>query len=191
MRPNVLTSSLHQIIAWWRMMFILLVIPFATPLSLHAHDLHRSTGEMEWNAETQQLEVSLTVFINDLELALIRRFEKLLFLEKTPAAEFDAAVLAYLTTAFMVTDAEGAPAKLEWVGRELEPKSTQSGDPALVLYFQISLPQGPHGMHVKNAVLHELFEDQINLLHCRNGALNEQLIFKKGDGRKVIPNAKS
>lgn len=161
------------------------LIPFA-PLALHAHALHQSNGEMEWNAETQKLEVSLTVFINDLELALIRRFEKLLFLEKTPKDEFDAAVLAYLTTAFIVTDAKGSPAKLEWVGREVEPESTKSGDPALVLYFQIPLAHGLQGCSVQHAVLHELFEDQINLIHLLDGNSQKQMLFRRDDLPKAI-----
>ncbi|SKA76370.1 hypothetical protein SAMN02745166_00159 [Prosthecobacter debontii] len=186
MRSDLLTSSLHPIILGWRMFCILWVVSFVNPTSLQAHDLHQSTGEMEWNAETQKWEVSLTVFVNDIELALIRRFEKLLFLEKTPAAEFDTAVLTYLTTTFIVTDAEGIPAKIEWVGRELESESTKRGDPTLVLYFQIALPQ-PQGLHVKNAVLHELFEDQINLLRCRRGSAEKQMMFKRQGGAILYP----
>ena len=82
--------------------------------SLHAHSLHQSTGEAEYNGKTKKLEVSLTVFINDLETALIRQTEREVRLDKTPVAEFDAQIQAYLTKTFVVTAASGKAAKIEY-----------------------------------------------------------------------------
>ena len=69
---------------------------FLTFAGLHAHDLHSSTAEAEFNPKTQTLEVSLTVFVDDLELALMRQSEKLMSIEKTPVAVFDEQVMIYL-----------------------------------------------------------------------------------------------
>ena len=53
----------------WRTLILLLWVT----AEVQAHSLHQSTAEAEWNAETKKLEVSLTVFVNDLELALMRQ----------------------------------------------------------------------------------------------------------------------
>jgi|GEM_PF-738924 len=131
---------------------------------LHAHSLHQSTGEAEYNAKTKKLEVSLTVFINDLETALIRQAERELRLDKTPAAEFDAQILAYLAKTFVVTDAADNAAKMEWVGRELDEDTQKSSEPTVTLFFEIVLPDGLVDAKLRHAVFCEMFKDQVNLL---------------------------
>lgn len=145
-----------------------------------AHSLHQSTAEAEYNAETKRLEVSLTVFINDLELALIRHSERLMSLEKTPAAEFDAQIQSYLTQTFIVTDAAGKTAKIEWVGRELDKKTAKTGDPAVTLFFEARLAEGITGAKLQHQLLCDLFSDQSNLLHLRDGLRKRELRFAQG-----------
>jgi hypothetical protein len=160
------------------------VLLFAFVTSLHAHSLHQSTAEAEYNPKTKKLEVSLTVFINDLELALVRQCEREMRLHKTPAAEFDAQTQAYLAKTFVVTDAAGKAAKIEWVGRELDADSAKSGDPAVTLFFEVPLPQGLDKATLQNLVLCDLFQDQINLLELRNGAKKKELRFRRADPAK-------
>lgn len=153
---------------------------------LHAHDLHQSTAEAEYNAKTQKLEVSLTVFINDLELALIRHTERLISFDKTPAAELDAAIQSYLAKTFVVRDAAGKAAKLEWVGREVDATTGKSGDPAVTLFFEmpVSQPAGVTGSTVQHSVLCDLFPDQTNLLHLRSMGRTVEMDFRRGDEAK-------
>ena len=146
----------------------------------HAHSLHQSTAEAEYNPTTKKLEVSLTVFINDLETALVRQSEREMRLDKTPAAEFDAQIQAYLAKAFVVSDASGKAAKIEWVGRELDADSVKSGDPAVTLFFQVSLPGGLKGVSLRNEVLHKLFVDQVNLMLFRHGTEKTPMTFQRG-----------
>ena len=164
---------------------VLLVVP-----CLHAHSIHRSTAEAEYNPKTKKLEVSLTVFINDLETALIRQCEREMRLDKTPAAEFDTQIQAYLAKTFVVTDAAGKTTKIEWVGRELDAESAKSGDPAVTLFFEIAIQDGLSGKMLKHTVFSHLFKDQINLLHLQSDARKVELQFRGDDARKnlAIPN---
>lgn len=159
------------------MRFLAAILCLSALSSLHAHSLHQSTGEAEYNPKTKKLEVSLTVFINDLETALIRQSERDLRLDKTPVAEFDAQILLYLTKTFVVTDAAGKAAKIEWVGRQLDAETQKSGDPTVTLFFEIALPDGLTGLMLKHTVFCDLFKDQINLLHLRDGGLNSEISF--------------
>ncbi len=149
--------------------------------TLHAHSLHQSTAEAEYNPTTKKLEVSLTVFISDLETALVRQSEREMSLDKTPAAEFDAQIQAYLAKTFVVTDAAGKAAKIEWVGRELDADSVKSGDPAATLFFEIALPGGLAGKTLQHAVFRDLFKDQTNLLQMRSGSRKVELRFAHDD----------
>lgn len=148
-----------------------------TASCLHAHSLHQSTAEAEYNEQTKKLEVSLTVFVNDLELALIRHSERLISLEKTPAAELDKQILSYLAKMFVVTDAAGEVSKMEWVGRQVDGDAGKEGDPTVTLYFTIPLPQGVADAALQHAVLCDLFKDQANLLHLRDGLKKTELQF--------------
>ncbi|WP_395717028.1 DUF6702 family protein [Prosthecobacter sp.] len=153
---------------------------------LHAHSLHQSTAEAEYNPTTKKLEVSLTVFINDLELALVRQCEREMRIEKIPAAEFDAQIQAYLAKTFVVTDTAGKTAKIKWVGRQLDDESKKSDDPMVTLFFEIGLPDGPNGKTLRHSVFHDLFNDQINLLHLRHETRQAELRFTKDEALKKI-----
>lgn len=164
----------------------LAVLLFAIVTNLHAHSLHQSTAEAEYNSKTKKLEVSLTVFINDLETALIRQTEREMRLDKTPAAEFDTQILAYLTKTFVVTDVAGNTAKIEWVGRQIDEEAKKSGDPTVTLFFEVALPDGPNGKTLRHSVFHDLFNDQINLLHLRHDSRQAELRFTKNEALRRI-----
>jgi len=164
----------------------LAVLLFFAATSLHAHSLHQSTAEVEYNPTTKKLEVSLTVFINDLELALIRQSEREIRIDKTPAAEFDAQIQAYLAKTFVVIDTAGKTARVKWVGRQLDDESKKSDDPMVTLFFEIGLPDGPNGKTLQHSVFHDLFNDQINLLHLRHETRQAELRFTKDEALKKI-----
>ncbi|MHB1082392.1 MAG: DUF6702 family protein [Prosthecobacter sp.] len=148
---------------------------------LHAHSVHTSTAEAEYNAKTKKLEVSLTVFVSDLEVALVRQSEREMRIDKTPAAEFDAQVQVYLAKTFVVTDAAGKVAKMEWVGREMEEASAKSGDPAVVLFFEVEVPVVGEGRTLRCSVFNEVFKDQVSLVQLRSGAQKVEMRFRDGE----------
>ena len=162
------------------------LVAFLLVPCLHAHSLHQSTAEAEYNPTTKKLEVSLTVFIDDLELALMRQSERLMRIDKTPAADFDAQIEAYLAKTFVVTDVAGKVAKIEWVGRELDAQSAKSGDPAVTLFFEIALPDGPAPKTLQHTVFGDLFKDQTHLLQLRSSACKAELRFTRDDAKKRL-----
>ena len=131
---------------------------------LQAHPVHQSQAQAEYNSESQKLEVSLTVFINDLEQALMHRTGQKLSLDKNEASLFDKQVQQYLAETFVVKDGAGNVATLEWLGRELEPGAEKSADPEVTLFFEMSLPGGPAGWSLSHSVFFEVFDDQSNIL---------------------------
>lgn len=154
-----------------------LVLTLVCGTWLHAHSVHQSTTDAEYNPATQKLEVSLTVFINDLELALMRHSEKLLSFEKTPPEQFDLVIQDYLAGTFVLTDGAGRSPGIEWVGREKDAESAKSDDPAVTLYFQVPVPGELAACSLRHTVFGNIFKDQINLLHLKSGTHSLQLSF--------------
>ena len=163
---------------------IAVVISLSAAAWVHAHSIHQSTAEAEYNPKTQKLEVSLTVFINDLELALMRHSERLLSIDKTPAAEFDAQIQAYLAKTFVVTEVKGKKAPIDWVGREIE--SIKTNDPAVTMFFEVPLVACLSGVTIQHSMLCELFKDQTNLLHLRSRTRDMELQFTLSDDQRKL-----
>lgn len=151
-----------------------------------AHSLHQSTTEAEYNPAAQKLEVSLTVFINDLELALMRHSEKLLSFEKTPADVFDKAIQDYLKNFFVLTNAAGKRAVIEWLGRELDEESAKSNDPQVTLYFELPVTGDLNDWSLRHEVLGNIFKDQVNLMHLKIHGRDVQMSFKTGDAESRL-----
>lgn len=155
----------------------------------HAHTLHRSTAEAEYNPKTQKLEVSLTVFIDDFELALIRQSEKRMSFEQTPKADLDAQIQSYLNKNFQLMDAKGSMSKLTWVGRKIDAISAQKDDPEVSVFFELDLPEGFSGITLRYAILQDLFKDQVNLLHLRADNKQRELLFTQAEAEKQLDAA--
>jgi len=161
---------------------LLLVLTLFCTTRLQAHSLHQSTAEAEFNAVTKKLEVSLTVFLNDLELALQKQKEQ----HPSRDTAFESQIQAYLAQKFVITDATGHIAPILWVGRELEADSLKSGDPALTLFFEIPLPQGLQGCTLRHAMFYELFDDQLQLVSLRDGTQKAQLLLSREDEAQIL-----
>ncbi len=141
---------------------------------------------MEWNTATKKLEVSLTVFVSDLELALIRHTERELRFEKTPPKLLDAEMLQYLAKTFVVSTAADQKAEITWVGRELEADTQKSDEPTVTLFFELSLPEGLKGSTLHMTLFTELFADQLHLMTFRREGQKISWQFKKGDEAKKL-----
>lgn len=169
----------------FRLVLILLALGFASA-GLRAHSIHESNGEIEWNADTKKLEVSLTLFVNDLELALIRLTEKELRFEKTPAEVLDKQIRRYLEQTFIVTDAAGKKVTLNWVGRELDADTQKSDEPTVTLFFEFGLPEGLPGASMQMTLFAELFADQLHLLLFRRDGQKNAWRFTQSDDRRKL-----
>ena len=177
-----MSQTLHRIRKTSHLVALLLVLS----LQAFGHAIHQSTAEAEYNADTRKLEVSLRVFASDLELALIRHSERMVSLDKTPAKELDPVIQAYLARVFILRTADGKPATIEWVGKQIEPASRPGDDDAVTLFFELSLPAGLQGCELRHTVLCECYQDQINLLLLRDGAKQRELRFtRESVGQKL------
>jgi hypothetical protein len=166
---------------------MLLLLP---AFCIHAHDVHQTRAEAEYNADTQRLEVSLTVFVDDLELALIRQAERAISLSSSPAPEVDSRIQRYLTTNFVVTDGGGKPAALHWVGRQFDADTIASAEPEVTLFFEVSLPEGLDGCSLRHVMFCDRFKDQSNLLHLRSGVQSTELRFSRDEPVHLLTTRK-
>ena len=133
-----------------------------------AHPRHASIAEAEWNAKTGRLEIALQVNPVDLEQALRRIADRPVDLDRS--AGIDRLMQKYLRRSFIAKEADGKPAKLVWVGHEVDLKNAW-------LYFEVPLKKGPENVTFGVAFFLELLPDQTNTINFRVGKLRKSLTF--------------
>lgn len=153
---------------------------FAAPpnTAAAAHKYYTSLAQVEYNAENKSVEVALRVFADDLELALTRRTGRAVSLDRTKDA--DRLTFDYIRDTFEIKNREGGAKALKWVGMEL-----RSG--VAWLYLEAEMPEGLAGARLRDQILFELFEEQVNVVSVRCAGERNDLVFVRGDGERVVP----
>jgi hypothetical protein len=150
------------------------------PAPAAAHKFYTSLARVEYNAGEKTVEVTLRVFADDLERALTRRAGREVSLDRTKDA--GRLVLAYLQDTFEIRNRDGEAKSFKWVGMEL-----RAG--VAWLYFEAEMPEGLMGARLRDHVLFELFDEQVNTVSVRYSGVRGDLVFIHGDGDHAVPPA--
>ncbi len=145
------------------------------------HPGHASLSEAEYNSKTGKLEIAMQVHAPDLEELLRKRSQGKIKLDQSKAT--DAALQDYLKRVFVVVDRSGKSRPLEWVGKEIEVQDVW-------LYFEVPIPDGPQGIRIKNTLLLDFAEDQVNTMNFKNGKQRTSLIFNQREVSHTLKFAK-
>ena len=124
-----------------------------------AHAYHISKTDIRYSAEEKTLQITMHIFIDDLEAALEQRGQKKLFvgteLEKTEAYRH---IYAYIVSQFAIK-INNKPVAIEWVGKE-PAKDRQ----ALWIYLEAKNIKNINSIYVDNKLLTEVYSDQKNIV---------------------------
>ena len=137
------------------------------------HPFHVSVCEIYHNAETKSLEISMKIFIDDLELAIresgIVSFELLEVAEKN----VDKIPLEYYLKNQFEISVNDKALELDFVGFEFD-------QDAILCYFEGKRVRKISSIKIKNAIITEVFDDQINLTHVQyNGEMKSLKAIKE------------
>jgi len=135
-----------------------------------SHPLHTSRAVVEFNSETSSFEVSLCIFPDDLEQALSKRLGRKVTLHNEP--EIDEALKAFVDGHFQLRVRGGTARPIQWVGHEQETQQAW-------LYFEFPFENGtPTDVEIKNTLLMDQFDDQINVAYVRIGERQRCLTYR-------------
>jgi len=144
----------------------LLIFPllFLQPQKVELHPIHLSLCEIHLNPTTQKLEISLKIFLDDLEEALMLQGSPSLYLA-TPKeiAGADQKIFEYIKSHFTILE-QSNRIPYHWVGKELSEDLS-----AVWCYFESEKVNQVKAVNFKNCILMELFGDQKNILHAYLG----------------------
>ena len=126
--------------------------------ALPMHEFHISKCQIDYNLEEKALQMTMHIFIDDLEEALRKEgIDKLFLCSDKEKKQADRHLYQYLQKYFLITVNEEA-ASYEYVGKE--PSEDLLG---VWVYLEITDVQDIQQLTVKNRVLLDLFDDQKNI----------------------------
>jgi len=143
-----------------------------------AHDFHISKCQIEYSVETEALQITLHLYLDDLEEALKQQGADKMFLctdkEHEKAEKY---LFRYLQQQFkLIVNEAGENAEFEFVGKE------QSEDlQAVWCYLEVTNVSSFSSLEVTNSLLMEIFDDQKNIVQVMApGKKQGYFLFQKG-----------
>jgi hypothetical protein len=122
------------------------------------HPFHVSTTEINHNVAEKTLEISCRIFTDDFESALVKQYNtKADFSSTTLKSNMDSLAKKYVLLNLRLK-AEGKPVTLNYLGFEKESE-------AVYVYLQADNVATAGKIDAVNSILHNLYDDQINIMH--------------------------
>ena len=151
----------------------LLVAASARPID--AHPLHTTMTELSYDPAARMVNVSLRVFADDFTAVVMAgRAHRA---DVTPP---DSAMLRYVTSRFSLVAPGTGRVALRWCGARR--------DGLVILICLRGAVRGPPaGATMSNALLTEMFSDQVNIVQASYEGRRRTLLFTPRDGMKALP----
>lgn len=141
------------------------------------HDFHISKCLVEYKPETSSFQISLHLFIDDLEQSMALEGTDSLFLltaKESPLAEVS--VAKFLEAHFKI-EVNGQPLTYEYLGKE-----TAGDYIAMWCYMEVTKVPHPTQITIYNDLLLNVFEDQKNIISVIGpGEKKAVMIMQRGD----------
>ena len=142
------------------------------------HEFHLSKCDIHFSEEDRALQISLRIFIDDLEeaIAKVHNEENLKLCTKKEAERADSILVSYLSDNLLIS-IDNELKEIEFVGKEVSEDLL-----AVWCYFEV-IDVEPKGMiQVENKILIETFDDQSNLVVLKySKEQSEHFLFQKGE----------
>jgi hypothetical protein len=138
------------------------------------HKFYVSLTEIRYNADTERIEVSMRIFPDDLDLALMERTgNRTLLGTELESPEADSLLMIYLLQDFNLK-VNGKEIVLNYLGKEPETN-------AIWCYLESSKIPPPETITIRNAILTEYFPDQVNIIQVYDGKWNKGLLLNRSE----------
>ena len=124
------------------------------------HEFHMSKCQIEFNLKENALQISMHIFIDDLEDALRNQGSGKLFIGTEKETDnADDYLYAYLKNHFQL-EVNDQTTEFDFIGKE-----TSEDLQAIWCYLEITKIENVNSIVVENNILMEMFADQKNIIH--------------------------
>jgi hypothetical protein len=142
------------------------------------HDYHVSVVQLQQNVSEKTVEISMRVFTDDLEIALSKENGNKRFVI-SDGDRNDETIKRYLIRRFEVRDAKRQVKNLKYLGKEQEADATW-------IYIEVEGITDSRGLSLRNDMLMEIFDDQVNMVSFKSEFGKKTYLFKKGSSQHTL-----
>lgn len=156
------------------------------PTANCSHKFHATISQIDYNDKEQAVEAVIRFFTDDFETAISQHAKREVKFNTPPALKDKAntdAVFAYVRERVELKGKNGVAVKLVWVGMEMQADMVW-------VYVEGKLPGGLGGAQLRNRLMQELFDDQVNIVNFKYDGKQTGTMFNVQDGFKVVPDKK-
>lgn len=142
------------------------------------HEFHLSKCDINYNEEESALQISLRIFIDDLEeaIAKVQNEENLKLCTNKEVANADSILVAYLSDNLTIR-VDNENYDLSYVGKEVSEDLL-----AVWCYFEVTEVLPKEIIQIENKILIETFNDQSNVVALKfSKDKKEHFLMKKGE----------
>ena len=145
------------------------------------HPFHVSVTDIKFKSEQRAIQISMRVFLDDLELGLqaYTGDEKLDILDETKWDFIKESLKPYVLENFYLADEKGRVFDLQYVGAEIE-------EDVMWCYLEVEKVKKLTSVTLRNTILHEVWNDQENLVHFRAYDQVKSERLYKGESTKIF-----
>jgi hypothetical protein len=142
------------------MVISLLLLAVLNTFQSSVHPIHISRSEVNYDTDSRSLQITLHVFIDDLEDAMVlSNLPNPKIGAKSELKNSDQLIFDYVKEKLLFYNTTNEILKLNWIGKE------QGDSPlALICYLEIENVRTSKGLSVKNDVIMDLHDDQVNIV---------------------------
>lgn len=125
--------------------------------SFSAHKFYVSMYQINYNKKAKRIEITMRIFVDDLNTALEKKYHKKTFLGSKQESPEDEILLKKYLAEKCTLKINGVTKPMVYISKELE-------DNTLICYFKIANVPKIATLHIENTVLTEVFDNQQNIV---------------------------
>jgi hypothetical protein len=154
----------------------MLLLSILAPRSAHTHPLHSTITELTEDRARGVVRATIRVFADDFGTAVSRSLRGRAL---SAGPQLDTASLAYVASAFGFLDRTGHVLQMRSCG-------TRRTADLLWICVEATTDLSLDALEVRNALLCNLFDDQVNVVQGAVGGARRSVLFTRGDRSKPL-----
>lgn len=158
---------------------VLIVILFPLLTASTSHKFYVSITKIEYAQEDESLQIISTIFIDDIEDALQERYRKDVSIATTKETEADALLMKQYILQKLNIEVNGEEVKLNFLGTEYDVDVVKA-------YIEVEGITSFESIQVENKVLLDMFDEQQNIIHVKNGKTRRSLVLERDNPKGLL-----
>ena len=151
-------------------LLLLLLSLVLSSASGEAHKFYVSTTTLHYRPEQQLVQITMQLFIDDVQAVLNQRYDATL--RMAPDSDEEQVMIyfeKYLRQKFSLSSNQ-RPLEYTFLGKEYR-------NDLLLAYLELPLESLPEALTVQNQLLFDVFEDQKNIVHFKNANYRKSVLL--------------